>query len=276
MKSWWKKYYGALGLAIIVVMELMAIFHVPEMDRWVTPIGWYGYILLVDALVYRRQKTSLLMNHTKEFFIMLPISVALWCIFEFHNLLFHNWEYIGLHENMFVRNFGFAISFATILPALWETDELLKSWSFFNFRTTPRLFRRSRLVAEMVLGFICIGVATFFPSTYTGPLVWPGYLLVFSPLNYLLGIPSVVKEREEGVFTGTVTLCVAGLLCGLVWESLIFWAGAKWVYHVPYFPEVKIFEMPLLGFLGFAPFGILFIEMYRWVKHGPLGRVAVP
>jgi len=56
--------------------------------------------------------------------------------------------------------------------------------------------------------------------------------------------------------------------CGLVWEGLNFWAGAKWVYHVPYWEHVKIFEMPLLGFLGFGPFAIAFVEMYRFVRYG--------
>jgi len=33
-----------------------------------------------------------------------------------------------------------------------------------------------------------------------------------------------------------------------------YWSLEKWVYTVPLFSEGKLFEMPYLGFLGFAPF----------------------
>jgi len=61
----------------------------------------------------------------------------------------------------------------------------------------------------------------------------------------------------------------SGYLCGIVWEFFNYWAAAKWVYHVPYLSQIKIFEMPVLGFLGFGPFGILFVEMYRFLIYAP-------
>jgi hypothetical protein len=166
------------------------------------------------------------------------------------------------------------LSFATILPAISVTRDFLKSFRFFQPAVIRRRFPRGLLAFEMVFGGACITLPVLYPSVYTGPLVWAGYLFFFAPLNYWLGIPGVLKERERGEASEMISLLAAGYLCGIVWETLNFWAGAKWVYHVPYFEEFKFFEMPLLGFLGFGPFAVAFLEMYRFVRYLPKVRLA--
>ena len=274
MRPIFKKVYGPVGLILFIGMELVAILDIALLEIWVTPFAWYGYIFFVDWLVFKRKGSSLILTETKEFFIMLPISILLWCIFELHNLACNNWEYIGIPENVLLALLGYAVSFSTVLPALVETDMLLQSLGIFRLRIPPMNVSRKRLILEITCGLIFIASPTYWPSPYTGPLVWVGYLFVFSPLNYLIGIPSLFKERESGSLTGTLTLFLAGYVCALVWEFLNFWAGAKWIYHVPYFENIKIFEMPLLGFLGFGPFALAFIEMYRFVRHLFLRRVS--
>jgi len=258
---------GVLGLGLIFIMLAVALLGIRPLNIWVTPVAWYGYILFIDSLVYRRKGSSLLRSRFGEFLFMLPLSVAFWLVFEWHNLSIQNWEYVGIPENPWVAGFAFAISFATILPALWETNELLKTWPFFRIRIRPQTFAKKRLISEMVFGFLCIAVPVIYPSQATGPLIWIGYLFVFAPLNALLGIPSVLKEREKGEMTSTVTLCLTGLVCGFIWEFLNYWAGAKWIYHVPYGTSIRIFEMPIVGFLGFMPFTIAFIEMYHFTRY---------
>jgi hypothetical protein len=41
-----------------------------------------------------------------------------------------------------------------------------------------------------------------------------------------------------------------------LWEFWNYWAHTKWVYTVPILPQIKIFEMPFLGFFGFGPFAL--------------------
>ena len=53
-----------------------------------------------------------------------------------------------------------------------------------------------------------------------------------------------------------------------MWEFWNFWAGSKWVYTVPFFRQWKVFEMPLLGFLGFPPFAL-----ECWILYHLLGTV---
>jgi hypothetical protein len=67
-------------------------------------------------------------------------------------------------------------------------------------------------------------------------------------------------------------LLVAGLICGFLWELWNFWALSKWVYTVPFFEKAKGFEMPFLGFLGFAPFAVQAYVMYNFIALFRSGR----
>ena len=67
-------------------------------------------------------------------------------------------------------------------------------------------------------------------------------------------------------------LLVAGLICGLLWEFWNFWSLSKWIYTVPFFEEMKGFEMPVLGFLGFPPFAIQAYVMYNFISLFRFGR----
>ena len=41
---------------------------------------------------------------------------------------------------------------------------------------------------------------------------------------------------------------------------------------MPYLGDVKVFEMPVLGYLGFPPFALECFAMYHWLR----GRLAGP
>lgn len=51
----------------------------------------------------------------------------------------------------------------------------------------------------------------------------------------------------------------AGVLCGVLWEFWNYYALAKWTYHLPFLGSLehyRLFEMPILGFLGFPAFAV--------------------
>jgi hypothetical protein len=63
-----------------------------------------------------------------------------------------------------------------------------------------------------------------------------------------------------------LSLLTSGFLCGFLWEFWNYWALSKWTYTVPYFGNIKLFEMPSFGFLGFPPFAIECWAMYIFVR----------
>ena len=52
----------------------------------------------------------------------------------------------------------------------------------------------------------------------------------------------------------------------MLWEFWNYWSRAKWHYTVPIMEHVKIFEMPLPGYLGFPAFALECFTMYVFVR----------
>jgi hypothetical protein len=103
------------------------------------------------------------------------------------------------------------------------------------------------------------------------PFVWLAYVFLLDPLNALAGRPSVVSDLSGGNWRRPVSLLAAGGFCGILWEFWNYWALTKWTYTVPYFGHFKIFEMPVLGYLGFPPFAIECWATYVFVRGYILG-----
>src|SRR6185295_10848355 len=114
-----------LGLAIMVVSEAGTLAQIEPFWSWNTPIAWTGFILFADAIVWRMRGNSWMRSNPKEFVALALVSIPLWIIFEAYNLRIRNWYYTGLPENTALRMFGYAWSFATISPAIFEGAELI-------------------------------------------------------------------------------------------------------------------------------------------------------
>jgi hypothetical protein len=80
---------------------------------------------------------------------------------------------------------------------------------------------------------------------------------------------SLLGQLAAGDNTRLVALLAAGFLCGGLWEAWNLGARTKWIYSVPFFDELKLGEMPVLGFLGFPPFAL---ECYAMVNFLSLFR----
>ncbi|HSR11974.1 MAG TPA: hypothetical protein VLS90_11085, partial [Thermodesulfobacteriota bacterium] len=120
---------GTAGLGIIAAAEILLFWGVPWVKTYFTPLVWTGYILFIDSLAARTAGSSLIFGRTREFLLLLPLSVVLWLIFEFYNVYLDNWHYVGLPEELFPwRLLGYYWAFATIWPAILLTAEALRHW----------------------------------------------------------------------------------------------------------------------------------------------------
>ena len=54
------KWYGWLGLTIVVGAEICLFARQSFVSRWFTPIVWTGYVLFADALALRLRGHSLI------------------------------------------------------------------------------------------------------------------------------------------------------------------------------------------------------------------------
>ncbi len=269
------KGYGWAGIGLILTAESALLLQndypfARSISIWTTPICWWGYILLVDAFIFKLKGESLISTRRNEFLLLLPLSVGFWLIFELYNLHLQNWEYHGLPENTVMRCLGLALSFATIMPGMFLTAELLKTLKIFRGFKLPPLQVTNRIIyGGVVLGFIFLIVPLLLSQHYARylfALVWTGFVMVLDPIVYSSGGDSLLRDLEKGLLERILCLFVAGYLCGFLWEFWNYWAAAKWVYIAPFTPTIKIFEMPLAGFFGFGPFAWEYFIMYNFVR----------
>jgi len=264
--------HGIFGIAILLLSEIFLFKKVDPFYSWFYSFAWWSYILVVDAVIYRLKGNSLILNRTKEFFLMIPWSIFIWLIFEAANLSLQNWYYVNLPHSVVERWCGYAIAYGTVLPGLFETTELLESLGLFKKSKIKKTEISSGGHSVLILlGSLCLVSSLLIPESFF-PLIWMGFTFLLDPFNYRFGGKSLLRDLEEGNPKKIYLLLVAGLICGFLWEFWNFWALSKWVYTVPFFEKGKGFEMPFLGFLGFPPFAVQAYVMYNFISLFRSGR----
>ncbi|MBI4477690.1 MAG: hypothetical protein HY654_10980 [Acidobacteria bacterium] len=137
----------------------------------------------------------------------------------------------------------------------------------------------SRDIALITLGLALLIGPLIAPSQFLAAPVWIGFILLLDPLNARLGQESLLGELRSGSRDRVINLLLSGLACGVLWEFWNYWARAKWIYTVPILEDVRIFEMPIAGYLGFPPFALECFTMYIFVRYlvwkGPKRPVAL-
>ncbi len=264
-------WYGWLGLGVLVGSQALLPWQIEPLARWFTPIMWTAYILLADALVLDVRGVSLLHDRPREAAFMATASIPLWLVFELYNWRLMNWAYFGVPEPVWLAGLGYAWAFATIWPGLFQTAALLEAGGVFaGARGSARPPAPGLLRGAVVVGGACLVVPPLLPATvrpWTFGFVWLGFVLLLDPLNYRAGRPSFTGAWARGERGFVYRWLLAGLLCGVLWEFWNYWAIGKWTYvGVPVFPSVRLFEMPLAGYLGFPPFALEAFAMYHFVR----------
>jgi len=262
--------YGTAGLLIILGSEVGLYFEWWFFEIFMTPLCWTGLILFLDGINFRLAGNSLIMSRRKEFFWMIPWSIALWYFFEFYNLFIRNWHYVGLPENRWIRYAGYFWSFATIWPGVYEIFELFKNLKIFQrLPVKPLNLNRKILLLSLSFGMVCM-LLPFFVSrqtaSYLAAPVWIGMVFFLDPLNYRWNRHSLWRDWSLGNLSILFQLCLTGIIAGVLWEFWNYWATAKWIYVVPIFGDIKIFEMPVVGYFGFPAFAVEVFVMWESVK----------
>ncbi len=229
-------------------------------------LAWYPYILLVDGVLFHLQGRSWLWHRSRDFFAMCFWSVTVWLVFEAVNLALGNWAYVGLTASRGVRWGGYALAFATVLPGVLLTAQLLWALGAWKgVRGRPLRLGFPWQPASLLVGVAALALPLALPR-YAFPLVWLAFFFLLDPCCELLGGGSLLARFLAGERRESLCLASAGLICGLWWESWNSYASAKWVYTLPVLNFWKIFEMPLLGYLGFLPFALECAVMYNFMK----------
>jgi len=256
---------GLIALATFLLAHLALVLRVEPALTWFYPLVWWSYIFMVDAVVHHRTGRSLIWDGGRRFWLMAAWSAVIWLIFETFNLRLENWWYHDVPAERWQRWPGTIIAFATVVPLLAVTERLFASFGWFERMRISRLAVTPRLLWNSMAVGIAMLVLTLLYPRYAFPLVWGGFVLLIDPVNYRAGAPSLLRDLEQGAPGRIYRLLVTGLWAGLLWELWNFWAAARWSYTVPFVGELKLFEMPILGFLGFPPFALEAFALYQFL-----------
>lgn len=234
---------------------------------------WLGYCLVVDGLNFRRTGTSLLTRSRKKYFGLFAASVPAWWLFEALNLRMQNWLYVGSERftpsTFFILS---SLSFSTVIPAVFGTAELLRSTRWLNgLRAWPAI----RPTGSTTRFFFFLGLATFaamlaWPKIFF-PFFWLSLFFMLEPVNVRRGFRSLGERTAHGDWRPVVALWLGALVCGFFWEMWNWYSYPRWIYQVPWANFLHIFEMPLLGYGGYLPFGMELFSLYHLLA-GLLGE----
>ncbi len=238
---------------------------------------WLGFILTLDGLNVAVSGTSPLKRSRARFVALFLFSSPFWWVFEGLNVPVQNWQYHYDHAYSPLGHFFWtSLDFSTVLPAVMELVELVAALPGLRPRLAPdKVGRRLPLgvgLALIGLGVVMLALPFIFPQQWF-PMVWLCLIFLLDPITNLAGYKSASAHLLARDWRFFVTLPLATILCGFFWEMWNSRALPGWSYSVPYLntapylfggPIPHLFEMPLLGYLGYLPFGIELFVMYQF------------
>ncbi len=234
-----------------------------------TPL-WIGYILAVNGIAQIRSGRCVMLSTPGVFAGLFAASAVFWWFFEYLNRFVQNWYYVGIDDFGPWEYFLYAtLPFSTVLPAVLGTYEALMTFPRLGAGLDDSVrirVPRSRLAAVLALAVSAAGLALIgvLPD-YLFPLLWVSPLGILVASRSLRGERTVLSDVVSGNWRRVALLALSGLVCGFFWELWNYHSLAKWVYAVPFVGDFKIFEMPVLGYAGYLPFGLecaVVAEMY--------------
>lgn len=257
---WW----GWAGLAVMLAAWIAA---------WTRPawLGfarhysffplWAGFAVILDAAAHARGGRSMIASAPGRYLALYPMSAAAWWYFEFINRMIKNWWYEGADVfGPWTYVLYASLCFSTVLPAVLAARNLLATLPFLtrSYQNGPAVRGNAR---GRAWGWMATGViGLFFIGLFPEPLFFMTWL---APLALMAGALSLAGEKtpfdglKRGDWSPVITAALAALVCGFFWEMWNYWSLPKWHYDVPYVDVLHVFEMPLLGFYGYLPFGPL-------------------
>jgi hypothetical protein len=231
---------------------------------------WLGFGVGINALSWRRTGSCLLVRAPGRWVGLFAASALFWWVFEWLNRFVGNWHYLGVEE---FGPFGYAahatLCFSTVLPAVAAVSEWLHAQPHWAERCAagpalPVLTRPMTGLAFAAAGSVALVLTGFEPQVLY-PAVWLAPLLLIAGTGIASRQSGVWNELARGDWRRAASWALAALLCGFFWELWNYHSLAKWIYTVPYADRWHFFEMPLLGYSGYLPFGLECLVACDWI-----------
>jgi hypothetical protein len=192
--------------------------------------------------------------------MLFPVSALFWWFFEYLNRFVQNWYYVGSDLSPLSYFLYATLPYSTVLPAVMGTRDWLLSFfppegrlqNLFALRVSHPTAVAWVVLFAAGLGLTGIGI---WPN-FLFALLWVSPLLIIVSLQAIFGESHIFSDLTHGHWRLIISSALAALICGFFWEMWNFYSLTKWKYNIPFVHRLLIFEMPILGFAGYLPFGV--------------------
>ncbi len=254
---------GVIGLLLLIFSQINVFLKVQPFEKFHFIIIWIGYILFADYLVFKIKGKSWINNNSFAIIGMFIISIPFWKMFEYINIRVNNWKYIGVEYFGAYNDLFAVLAFSTVVPAFFIT------LSFFTKDFSSSLpkdkMSKGGFVFTILLGILMFIGLLVFPK-YLFAIEWIFIFLIIDGINFRNKRESVLYMFKTKKWKLINQIIFSSLIMGFLWEFWNYWATTKWIYIVPFVDHFKIFEMPILGYLGYIPFGFSIFAYYHFIK----------
>lgn len=238
------------------------------------PLFW-GFTLMIDGWVYvRTGGRSIISVVPQELIAMGVASIGGWMLFEYLNFFVDdNWLYpfgylIPKGEFLIYAILGSS----GLMPPIYELYCLFCTFPKLKNRYSngPKLGFPNWLTTLVLLGGLAgLGLVGFYPQELFG-ILWMAPLLILTVVIHRCGLWTPFDDLKRGNWTALILYGLTYVLFGFLLESWNYFSAphaaaaasvasfnpAFWAYSLPYVSVLHVFEMPLLGYAGYFPFGV--------------------
>jgi hypothetical protein len=261
------------ALLFLATAAALMLLRVEPFVNYFYISAWYPTLLVLDAAVAARSGRYFLLSRPRFALSLLAWSAVLWFFFELVNFRVANWYYVFLPPQRPIRWLGTTVSFATVLPAIFLAERWLAArGALEGVRWPTFIVGRRTLLGVLLTGLAFAALSLAWPRIFF-PMIWGALTLLLEPWNYVRDPRrSLLADLSKGRPARLLRFLLGGLAIGFIWEMYNIEARSKWIYTVPGFENLKLFEMPLAGFLGFPVFALDCFVVYQSLV---LARVAI-
>jgi len=221
---------------------------------------WVCFIGCVNALIFRSENQCPLMTAPLRFSGLFCVSALFWWVFEYLNRFVGNWYYSGSQYPACQYFILATLSFSIVLPAVESMKAYLLTFDRFkngfrHCRPFGKMDSRPLALYMIIPSCVLLALISVFPDALFC-LVWICPFFIFLGFWILSGRQPPFFGVITGDFTQVVAYALAALVCGVFWELFNMYSLARWQYTIAYVNVAHVFEMPVLGYAGYLPFGL--------------------
>ncbi len=239
----------------------------------VIPMFW-GFSLMLDGVTYVRNRGCSIFSDMPRTLVGIGLaSIFGWLIFEYLNFFVSdNWCYPKADLIGISSFYAYAlIGSAGLMPMTIEVYSFLTTFKGLKNRYSygPKIvLSKKGQYTALIISLLVSFAISFYPDELFFA-IWFIPLIVLSLLMDIMGLWTPFRPiAEKGNWTPLALICMAQFIMGFLHESWNYLSAGHnpfktfnpdyWIYSVPYVDVLHVFEMPLLGYFGYVPFGAYF------------------